>query len=247
MTKIITPPVRAKSGKFTKKVQEPEIAQHEEVPASPEDEVVEEAQTHEAFIKPPAAQNEENEEYIESTSEIDLDQKAESEKNTAKVNFMKGDFMKDYISKKTKPSEAENPGIEGEDSSKQGPSVKPEQPAQPVQPEVGFARDDMAEFATVFMDILDMGISTGLRFWAKDTSTTEYELPVDKKRRLVGQLTNIFFKYQTKFSLEFMFVVTLAICYSVPIQKANKKRKAVKAGITTETDTSRGPGRPSKR
>lgn len=256
MTKIITPPARGKGGKFQSRKQtetkvEPEVAEeipHVEVESEENDEQQEtevKSESHEEFIKDGVFEEpkKEDSDYVQSSKEINLDEKAESEKNTAKVNFMKGDFMKDFISKKTKPSEAETEEQkkEGESAqSKQSEEVKTEAKTEP-----GFAAADMADFAEVFMDILDMGISTGLRFWAKDTSTTEYELPVDKKRRLVRQLTNLFMKYQTKFSLEFMFIVTLAICYSVPISKANKRRKGIKAGVVEPNK--REPGKPSKR
>ena len=164
--------------------------------------------------------------HIKSTADINLDDNKD-EADSARVNFMDDNYMASMLNKKTEKSEEKNEGEEKKaeqtsSSTSGGPEATPDANA--------FTKDDMQDFAEVFMDILDMGISTALKFYSKDSSTTAYELGADKKRRLVRQLTNLFMKYQMKFSLEFMFVVTLLICYSVPIAKAKKIRKEIKEG-----------------
>jgi len=204
-----------------------------------------EFESHEEFVKHlKPEQHKEGEEFVKSSETIDLGAKNSGveEDSNVKVDFMNNNFMNDFISKESERSEEkESEDGKGEEKvDSKGDSKIPDS-----SDGSSFTKDDFGDFAEVFMDILDMGISTALRFWAKDTSTTEYEVPVDKKRRLVRQLTNLFMKYQTKFSLEFMFVVTLLICYAVPVQKANKRRKLLKSGVNPE-EIKRGPGKPKK-
>lgn len=208
----------------------------------------EEEKTHEQFrdsIKPEVdkevLKNTEKTEFIDisaKSSDIDKDEKV-------KVNFLNNNFMEDYIKKDTETG-AKKEDASSPDNSKENKN-QTKQTNNQVMPDVSsgndFTKDDFADFAEVFMDIIDMGISTGLRFWAKDTSTYAYEIQADKKRRLVKQLTNLFMKYQTKFSLEFMFIITLLICYSVPFSKANERRKLLAAGGTPEK---RVGGKPTK-
>jgi hypothetical protein len=225
-------PARAVNKKAAKnKVEEPII----------EASIVKEEETsHEEFRT--ASENTlkaEGNSHIKSTADINLEQSKE-ETDSAKVNFMDDNFMESLLNKKTEQSEEQTKGAEKGDSKGSGEDANVS--SVDVTPDANaFTKDDMMDFAEVFMDILDMGISTALKFYSKDTSTAAYELSADKKRRLVRQLTNLFMKYQMKFSLEFMFIVTLLICYSVPIAKAKKTRKEIKEGTFR-----RESGKPSK-
>ena len=71
------------------------------------------------------------------------------------------------------------------------------------------------------------------------------------------QLALILVKYQSKFSIEFMFLISLVICYAVPFTKARSRRKEMKeyeqkvadGEIVIEEEEKvfkRGKGKPSK-
>lgn len=97
-----------------------------------------------------------------------------------------------------------------------------------------FTYDEFEEFASFLLDLIDTGISSGLRWYAQDSSITAYEMPKKKIDSLKKNLTLILVKYQAKFSLEFMFVITLILAYSVPFMKARQMRKEVlsyRAGV----------------
>lgn len=182
---------------------------------------------------------------ILDTQEVDMNTNKKDiadEKTT--VNYAKKNFMSDFVKQDTKASDkptdedAKKDTNDGLSADQIREKILKEEKENTNQ----FSREELQDFAEVFMDILDMGISTGLRIYAKDTSTTAYELPVDKKRKITRQLTNLFIKYQTKFSLEFMLIITLFICYAAPAQKAHKLRKAKAAG----NDVKRTGGKPSK-
>jgi hypothetical protein len=249
--KKVTPPIRPKQGKNTEQKIE-DIKIEKDTSVKNENDSHEPEMTHEEFrdsLKPEPhpvdnIQDETLKKNIQSTEFVDVDAKNSGveEDSNVKVNFMSNNYMEDLISKKTEQGKGK------EDTSK--PKEKTEPGAKQTNDILSnsstgndFSKDDFGDFAEVFMDIIDMGISTALRFWGKDTSTTAYELQADKKRRIVRQLTNLFMKYQAKFSLEFMLVITLIICYSVPFQKAQERRKLINAGHDPEP---RGKGKPTK-
>ena len=221
MEKVKTPP-RAVNKKAQKAKDKVEPVDAEVVS---EDKKTED--THEEFRKSAeeTVKEEGGSEHVKSTADINLEENKE-EQDSAKVNFMDDDYMASMLKKKTEKSEEKKEGEEKTETTSENKAT----PAGESTDAGAFTKDDMQDFAEVFMDILDMGISTALKFYSKDTSTTAYELGLDKKKRLVRQLTNLFMKYQMKFSLEFMFIVTLLICYSVPIAKAKKTRKEIQAG-----------------
>jgi len=226
----------------------------QEIPLDQEGTFVPEENAHQEFVKKlkPEPHVKKSSDNIENSETIDLSAKnaGVDEDNNVKVNFMNNAFMGDFIEKESERSkdneDVVDKGGKPGDTKTGGKADAKEQPGAEASDGKSFSNEDFQDFAEVAIDIIDMGISTALRFWAKDTSTAEYELPTDKKRRLTRQLANLFMKYQTKFSLEFMFVVTLLICYSVPVSKANKKRKLINSGAPAE-EVKRGPGQPRKR
>ncbi len=179
--------------------------------------------------------------FVESTQTITVEDDKQEDK-TAKVNFMNNDFMKDFIGKKTEKSK-EEPGLNDNPTKDSNTTTATTQESvqQPLQQ--GLSPDDFQEFARVFMEVLDLGIAQLLRFYAKDNSTEAYELPKGKIDRLSKQLGNLFVKYNTKFSLEFMFIVTLCIMYSGPISVAKARKKEIKenGGVVPKRE-----GRPRK-
>lgn len=85
--------------------------------------------------------------------------------------------------------------------------------------------DDVQDVANFIMEGFDTLVSTLCRFYAGDSSTTAYEIPVKKLEKLKSLLAKILVKYAVKFPIEFMFLLTVAFTYSVPIIGARKFRK----------------------
>lgn len=188
-----------------------------------------------------------NDKNIKFSAEVDLNAKDEKQ-STAKVNFVDNNFMSDFVKKKTTRS-AESPGLNDDDKSENGKEKETAQSTPQASSEKpntvdSFTEADFMDIADTFMGILDMGIASLLRFVAKDDTSTPYELDEKKKKRLTRQLGNLFIKYNKKFSLEFMFIVTLAICYSGPIGEARSRRKLIKenGGVVPP----RSKGQPAK-
>lgn len=190
--------------------------------------------------------------FKKGTAEINLDDDKDSKKK-AKVNFMSEGFMKDYLSQKTEKNteESNDSNASNAGQSSDGKSSQPSSQASSNVDfnsnrvtESGLSPEDFRDFANVAMEILDMGISQLMRFYAKDNTSEPYELPKNKMDRLSRQLGNLFVKYNTKFSLEFMFFVTLCICYSGSFAEAKKQRKIIteNGGVVPK----RNPGRVTK-
>jgi len=202
--------------------------------------------------KESSTNSDKSKDFKEGSAEINLDDDKDSKKR-AKVNFMSEGFMKDFLSQKAEKN-TEETNDSSSSNSGQSSDNKSSQPSSHTSSNVdfnsnkvtesGLSPEDFRDFANVAMEILDMGISQLMRFYAKDNTSEPYELPKNKMDRLSRQLGNLFVKYNTKFSLEFMFFVTLCICYSGSFAEAKKQRKIIteNGGVVPK----RNPGRVTK-
>jgi hypothetical protein len=172
--------------------------------------------------------NESQHNNISHSKTIDVDEKKEKPK--VQVDFMDEDFIDDSIKKETKRVKEEdkkNDNITAEDIVKE----------EKEQPSLTLA--DMMDVAEVVMNLIDLAISTSLRWWSKDTSDQAYSITYTKKSMLVRQLATILLKYQAKFRIEFLFLISLIIVYAVPFGKAKERRKLLKmkdSGLIKEED-----------
>ncbi len=171
------------------------------------------------------------------------DEKQSDEKETVKVDFMKTDFTKNFIGKKTVKSDEKDEEKVKEEKKEDTKDIRDRIIKEEQDYAKQFTKEDFADIAEIMIDLLDTGISTALRFWAKDTSDQAYEINITKKKRLVKQLTLILVKYQLKWSLEFLFIITLLVTYWTPYTKARQRRKELK-GHKVEPKTSVKPDQP---
>ena len=163
-----------------------------------------------------------------TTKDIPVGEKQSDEKETVKVDFMKSDFTKDYIGKKTVKSDEKTEGEEKKEKQEDVKDLRERIVREEKEYAEQFTKEDFADIAEIMIDLFDTGVSTSLRFWSKDTSDQAYEINVTKKKRLVKYLTFILVKYQLKWSLEFLFIITLLVTYWTPFMKARERRKHLK-------------------
>ncbi len=159
----------------------------------------------------------------ELKQEIDITKKDEPTSEKATVNFLKNDFIKDEVTKKT--AKAKEP--DDEPSTETVSSIQEKIKKEEDESEDEFTPEDFELFAEILIDIVDIGFTSGLRWYAKDKSDTTYTIPDKKKNVLVKQLTRILIKYQQKFSIEFMFIITILMVYATPFREARIHRKQV--------------------
>jgi len=180
--------------------------------------------------------NKDDKSYIENitdTKTIDLGEagkKQSSEKVT--IDFMNEDHIKDFTGSQTKKSE-EN--VEKEDSSKISSEDFQKEIKQAEDDSTkNFTKKDFEDIAKFLIFLIDTGISSAMKWWSKDTSDAAYSLPNEKKKMLEYQLTIILAKYQAKFSIEFIFLLTICIVYAPAFIKAKSRRKDLKTEATAK-------------
>lgn len=159
---------------------------------------------------------------------IDINQQKVESTEKVKVDFMNDNTYDDVMKKKSKKAEPLDDDSKSQFGDKTQEQLREEIKQAEEQSKNSFSAKDMEDIAKVIIMIIDTGISTGLRMWSKDTSDTAYSITADKRKMLEYSLTLILVKYQSKFSVEFMFLVSLVICYMVPFQKARERRREIK-------------------
>jgi hypothetical protein len=173
--------------------------------------------------------------------EVDLEQlKSEQKNEKVVIDFMNDDFASEQL-KKT-PKKSDEP-IEKSDAKsifegKTIQEVKDEIASHEKEKSDKMKPSDYEDVSRVLINIIDWIISAILKWYAKDSSDYAYSLSEDKKRNITNQLTLILVKHGNKWSIEFLFIMTLVAVYSGPAFAAHENRK---------NPNLRGKGKPSKK
>ncbi len=172
------------------------------------------------------------------SEKVDIDQlKNEKKDESVSIDFMSGNYAEENVSKTTKKSEAPI----DEPKSESGKTIKE------VQAEIQEVEDtknkelkpqDYEEIGSFAINIVDFLMSSLLKWWAKDSSDSAYTLAEPKKKVLTSQLSLILIKHQQKWSIEFLFLLTIVAIYSGPVMAAREHRK---------NPSDRKSGRPAKK
>lgn len=164
----------------------------------------------------------------DESEEVPLDNKINDDQKTATIDFQNQDDIDNILKSKTKESEFDKTA---KDDNKyknlNADDIRAEIKNEESKASEKYTYEDFANIAAFLLTLYDTGLSTGLGAWAKD-SPSLYEMPKEKKKILEHQLTLILIKYQAKFSLEFMFLATLALVSATPVMKAVKRKKDIK-------------------
>lgn len=171
-------------------------------------------------IKKPKEENELPFEENGQEKIISFDKKQE-EIPTMKVNFQDEDLASEFAAQSTKTSTDEE-------------AINPNKPADEIRDEVReyeksksskMEYKDLLKTAEFLINLIDTAISTGLNFLAKDSAVQAYSMPSSNKKLLTEQLALILSKYQSKFSVEFLFFSGLIVLYAPLAIGAVKNRK----------------------
>lgn len=180
-----------------------------------------------------------NEDYIKNLKDQKTVDLGEAGKNKTQekvvIDFMNEDHIKSFTSAETKKAEETQGDEKSQFKDKSVEDLKKEIKAAEDASAKNFTAKDFEDIARFIIFLIDTGISSGLKWWSGDTSDSAYSLPEKKKEMLVYQLTLILTKYQAKFSVEFMFVLTILIVYAPAFVKAKNKRKELKTPKVQET------------
>lgn len=152
---------------------------------------------------------------------VEVDKKID---DTVQVDFMSDSFSQDHASKKTK----ENIGNTqssiplDKDINEVRDDIKNAENKRGAEQ---FTLKDIHQIATFIINAIDGGFAILLNFIARDNRVSVYTLPAETKRQLTDQLALILVKYQVKFKIEFLFLMTIIIAYIGPVGGAIKNRK----------------------
>lgn len=154
------------------------------------------------------------------------------------IDFMNEDHVKDFTSSETKKAEdLQDDSDLGNKSNFSGESVddlKKKIKDEEEKSVKNFTAKDFEDVARFIIFLIDASFSSFFKWWGKDTSDTAYSLPKGKQETLVYQLTLILVKYQAKFSIEFMFLISLLVLYAPAFVKSKNSRKASKGETNFE-------------
>lgn len=177
------------------------------------------------MIKRPTDNNKEDENNNGElgSKSIPVDSK-EDEIQNVDIDFQTEDLASEYVKKETKQS------------SDSKSSIDPNTPVDKLQDDIKSYEQnksgkleykDFVRFAEFIITLIDTTVSTALNWWAKDTSINAYSLPSQNRKLLIEQLALILAKYQSKFSIEFMFLMGLFVLYAPAAISANKRKKEI--------------------
>jgi len=173
------------------------------------------------------------------TEEVDLKQlKDEIKSEKVTIDFMNNDYINEDVKKQTKKSEAPVDEVKNVGEHKTIADVQQEIKDLEDEKNKELKPKDYEEIASLVINIIDFLMSALLKWWGKDSSDAAYSLNEQKKKVLVNQLSLILIKHQQKWSIEFLFILTLIAVYSGPVMAAQANRK---------NPSDRKPGRPAKK
>ncbi len=176
--------------------------------------------------------NVETEEYVKDLKDqktINLDDVGKSKSGEkVTIDFLDEDHINKFTAGETKKSEENPDDTKGNFDGKSADDLRDDIKKAEEQANKSFTAKDFEDIASFIIFLIDTGIASTLKWWSKDTSESAYSLPEGKKKMLTYQLTLILVKYQAKFSLEFMFILTLLIIYAPAFMKARERKKEIK-------------------
>lgn len=170
-------------------------------------------------------------EYVKNLKDqktVDLSEAGKS-KSSEKVviDFMNEEHIKNFTSSESKKSDENEVNTSSQFDGKSVEDLRAEIKKAEDDSKKNFTAKDFEDIAKFIIFLIDTGLSSVLKWWSKDTSDAAYSLPEKKKDMLVYQLTLILTKYQAKFSVEFMFILTILIVYAPAFMKAKNRRKEI--------------------
>lgn len=171
-------------------------------------------------------ENKESKEYIKNVTDqktVKLSDagKTDVEEETT-IDFLKEDQVNSFTQAKTKISENKSAKMFGDKTTEQiQDEIKKQEGSQEkIDPET------FVDVASFIISLVDSAMSTALRWWGKDNTSSPYELPKPKQEKLTKQLATILIKYQAKFPIEWLFLLGLLIAYLPGYMMAKDRRKA---------------------
>ena len=169
-------------------------------------------------------------ETMEQTVKIPLADLVKEEEPQAKsISFKSSASLSEHVSKPTvhvSPDPATTTNQFAGQSSKE---LRKHMINEELQPADEMAPEDFEMIAGFLIDAWDLGTVTLLRMYALDKTDQPYEMTGTKKTKLRKMLSMILIRFNKKFPLGVLFVLTLVLTHITPAMKAHAHRKEVQA------------------
>lgn len=188
------------------------------------------------MIKKPENKEDLNE---NKSQEIPVDEPTH-ENESVKVDFMSEESASSFSSQQTKASkDTIDPNTSADEIKKQVEDYENSKSGK-------LEYKDLLQYAVWIINTVDVAFSTALNWFAKDSSVTAYSIPEANKKILSQQLAMILSKYQSKFKIEFVFLIGLVVMYSAPVIAAveNRKQKKIQAKRSSKIENEKTPDKP---
>lgn len=166
----------------------------------------------------------------EELAQVEIDIKKKQTDNKATLNIKNKSFVSDFIQEPTRNTEdgktsAPKSNETVEDIRKRLETEEKE--------EVGkLSVEDFEDAADFIIDLIDMALLFGIRWYSNDISDAEYKVPEEKLKKLKKHLSRLIMRVGKKFPMGILFVLGILAAYATPIRKAHEHRKKVMAEKT---------------
>lgn len=177
----------------------------------------------------------------ESVSELEIDIKKKQTDNKATLNIKKPGFIKDFIAEPTRQAEDYGKSSSSSSSPSSAPSSEPTESVEDIRKRLdkeekdevsNMSVEDFEDMADFIIDLVDMGLIFGIRWYSQDISDAEYKVPEEKLKKLKKHLSRILMRVGKKFPMGMLLVLGVLAAYATPIRKAHEHRKKVLAEKT---------------
>lgn len=173
---------------------------------------------------PIGAFRESEDEKKEKISEIEVDLKKKPADNKQPFSVKGSSFVKDFITQPTTPSDS----IQDEDKPKESVAEIRARLEQEEKEEINkLSVEDFEDAADFIIDLIDMALMFGIRWYSMDISDAEYKVPEEKLKKLKKHLARLLMRMGKKFPMGVLFVLAVVAAYATPIRKAYEHRKKV--------------------
>jgi len=171
----------------------------------------------------------------EKVQKVDIDIKKKQTDNTATLNIKKPGFIKDFVDEPTRNSEdyGRQTGSSSSSSSSDSSSTQSVEEIrarleEEEKEEVSkLSVEDFEDMADFIIDLVDMGLLFGIRWYSQDISDAEYKVPEEKLKKLKKHLSRLLMRVGKKFPMGMLLILGIIAAYATPMRKAHEHRKKV--------------------
>lgn len=153
----------------------------------------------------------------------------EEEPQNKSISFKQNSALEEHIALPTSKKAPPLTAVKSDYANKSTEELRKQMITEELQPIDEMSPEDFEMIAGFLIDAWDVGMVTLLRMYAMDTTDAPYEITASKKAKLKTLLSLILIRFNKKFPLGVLFIMTLILTSITPAMKAHAHRKEVQA------------------